>query len=162
MGMGPTMRLPASAVKAHQPLAGDAFDDAVQSFTLLSSFFSEVDFQGIYPVSQHGPDYPTACKYLSSGFDDSLVAAILHTYTFTDPNGMLMIVPCEGIPHLISTDRAKATIITRPDQTIIQLPLKDCYQSGDQYIYQITSRLTDQQWKITALSFEEQSGGQVP
>lgn len=153
--MSPTSHLSAFDKTTEPVLPGDAFDEAVKSFALLASFCNEADFQGIYPISRHGNSYAAAYEYLTAGFDDSMVAAILGTYTFAGPDGTLMIIPCEGIPLLTASDRAQATIIPGPDLTVIQMPLQNCYQPGDRYCYRITSRLIDQRWKITALSLTE-------
>lgn len=154
--MCPTANLSALDNIPEPVVQADAFDEAVHSFSLLTAFFDDTEVQGINLISRHGSSYAMAYEYLLAGFDAELVGAILETYTFTNPDGTLMIIPCEGIPLLTINDRAKATIIPRQNFTIIQIPLQNCYQLGDQYRYQITSRLIDQHWKITALSLIEE------
>lgn len=134
----------------------DAFEAAVKSFSLLSSFFNDVDARGIYPVSRHGSSYAEAYEYLLQGFDANLAGDILEAYTMSDPGGTLRIIPCEGIPMLTAADRVRATVTQHEDSAMIQVRLEDCYQTGDCYIYQITSRLIDGNWKITDLSLTEQ------
>ena len=148
--------LPALENRTPPKPPGDAVEAAVISFGLLSSFFSDVDLSDIYPVSRHGPSYAEAYEYLLQGFDAGLAGDILAAYTMTDSNGTLRIIPCEGIPMLTAADRARADITTQGDCAVIQVRLEDCYQIGDCYIYQITSRLIDGNWKITDLSLTEQ------
>jgi len=139
-----------------RPNPPDAFEAAVKSFSLLSSFFNDVDTKGIYPVSRHGSSYAEAYEYLLQGFDANLAGDILEAYTMSDADSTLRIIPCEGIPILTAADRVRATVTQQEDAAVIQVRLQDCYQTGDSYIYQITSRLIDGNWKIADLSLTEQ------
>lgn len=155
--ISPTAHLSALDNIAGPVAPADAFDEAVNSFALLAAFCNDADVQGIYRISRHGSSYATAYEYLREGFDADLASAILAAYTFTGSDGTLMIIPCEGIPLLTASDRAQATIIPGPELTMVQIPLQNCYRPGDHYCYQITSRLIDQRWKITALSLTEET-----
>lgn len=134
---------------------GDGYDEAVKSLGLLSSFFNDTEASDIFPVSRHGRTYAEAYQYLAEGFSCPLAEDILSAYTFTDNQGTLRIIPCEGIPYLTADDRKKASITGHLDNTVIIVPLTNCYQPGDTYIYQVTSRLIDGHWKITDLSLSE-------
>ncbi len=134
----------------------DAYNQAVNSFDLLASFFADIEAAEVYPVSSHGRSYADAYDYLSGGFEASLAADILEAYTFTDDQGNLRIIPCEGIPYLTAAHREKAAITRHGESTVIMVPLTDCYQPGDRYIYQVTQHFTDGQWKIADLCLSEQ------
>ncbi len=156
--MWPVANLSALDSSSAPAQPADAFEAAVKSFNLLSSFFSDSDIEDcdIYPVSRHGRSYAEAYDYLLAGFEAGLADDILKAYTFTGPDGTLRIIPCEGIPLLTVADRAQAAIIPQEDCTLIKVRLADCYQPGDSYIYQITSRLIEGNWKITDLSLTEE------
>lgn len=141
--------------KPEAAATSDVYDEAVKSLGLLSSFFNDTEASDIFTVSRHGRTYAEAHQFLAEGFGCSLADDILSAYTFTDDQGTLRIIPCEGIPYLAATDREKASITRHVDHAVIIVPLTNCYRPGDTYIYQVTSRLIDGHWKITDLSLSE-------
>lgn len=136
------------------PAETDPFDEAVQSFQLLRSFFNDTEGDDVYPVSTHGRVYDQAYQYLLAGFESTMAEAILSAYTFTDTEGVLKIIPCEGIPYVTSLDRKQASITCESGRALIAASLHDCYQPGDGYKYTITSRLVNGHWKISDLALD--------
>ncbi|MGR6836612.1 hypothetical protein [Syntrophomonas erecta] len=134
-----------------------AFQEVVKAFTIYTSFFNQVVWQDGYAIPKNGLDSTSAQHFLSQGFEDTLAAAIVSTYTeWIAPLQKLAILPCEGIPVLTEAD-FKDLLISQPapDRICFRKDYYNCYQVNDHYIFLVYCRLNHDTYIIESLTLQE-------
>ncbi len=150
----PSIAMSDARLSAEDP----ALNAMVDSFKLYYSFFNDCDYQQGYQLPRHGINRKTAIEYLSAGFETELATAIVDEYTWIMPElDCLAIKPGDGLPIINEEDLSHLTCSRINDSKIVfSREFTGCYSPHDRYIYQVEMRLYEDQWKISALSLDQQ------
>ncbi len=147
---------PPESIKEKSKL-DQAWTDMYSSFELYLAFFHDSYPAGNFCISHHADSYEEALAYFIQGFDDSLAADIVNTYTFYDPNNhKLQILPTDGLPVLQPEDPNPIQLqLLDEEQVVFQRFFDNYYGENTRYLYRVFCSYDQDRWKIYRLDWEQ-------
>jgi len=134
-----------------------ALNALLNGFNLYSSFLTDTYDKQEYQIPRHAANRSDAIRYLATGFEFNLAAAIVDEYTWAMPDLSMAIRPCDGLPVINQEDIPNLTCKQINDNHVVFVRvLSGCYSPDDNYLYQVEMKKYDGLWKISGLSMDKQ------
>lgn len=158
--------LPFTAHAAYSQPLDQAPPEIKQAYLHLSADFElylrflEVNETSREPVLVNAHNPKEARVFLNRGFSDYLADAICSSFTRYDKEReLLILIPCDGLPMLGLEEREDIQYNRESQEYVsFQYLFKNCYRSGDAYLYSVKAKLADGWWKIEDLDLREVPG----
>lgn len=141
--------------EAINALEAEIFRDITRDFQLFTALLQEVNYEQEFIVVRHARSQAEAIAWLSPGFEPALARVMVEFYLQPDPEfDRLLVIPTDSIPVITPADQEFCQITVHGQTAVLERKYVDCYNPGDQFLYQVTAKKSDH-WKITDIKLTQ-------